>query len=175
MKTCTKCLKSLPFDRFYKKKGCKDGMRAQCIDCVLEKSRERYKSVLSSDESFMARNRERGLEWYYANIDHNRARIAANHRSERDRCIAHYGNVCACCGEHRYEFLCIDHIDGGGEQHRKSGISKICRWLIRNNFPSGFRVLCANCNSALGHYGFCPHHPNESSPKKTSRNQLPKA
>jgi hypothetical protein len=31
-------------------------------------------------------------------------------------------------------------------------------WLKRNNYPTGFRVLCHNCNLAIGFYGYCPHH-----------------
>ena len=68
--------------------------------------------------------------------------------------------TCACCGESAIEFLCMDHINGGGEKHRKevgAGV-KLYRWLIKNNYPEGFRVLCHNCNSALGFYGYCPHH-----------------
>jgi hypothetical protein len=30
-------------------------------------------------------------------------------------------------------------------------------WLKRNGYPKGFRVLCHNCNSARGLYGYCPH------------------
>jgi hypothetical protein len=29
--------------------------------------------------------------------------------------------------------------------------------LARNGFPDGYRVLCHNCNMALGQYGYCPH------------------
>jgi hypothetical protein len=25
-----------------------------------------------------------------------------------------------------------------------------------------YRVLCHNCNMALGFYGYCPHHPERS-------------
>jgi len=67
--------------------------------------------------------------------------------------LTHYGNgVCACvkCGESRPECLCIDHINGGGMQHRKS-VAKVYRgnmygWLRNNNYPEGFQTLCANCN-----------------------------
>lgn len=158
MRTCSKCLQTLPIDNFYKKEGGRDGIRSHCKACVLARSRERYKLVLSVDEEFMQRNRERGMQWYLENQEKSAKRIADNHRSEREKCIAHYGPDCACCGESRYEFLCIDHINGGGEQHRKIAGSKISRWLIKNNFPPGFRVLCSNCNSSLGHYGYCPHH-----------------
>jgi hypothetical protein len=30
-------------------------------------------------------------------------------------------------------------------------------YLIRNNFPEGYRVLCHNCNQSLGYFGYCPH------------------
>ena len=70
---------------------------------------------------------------------------------------------CACCGEKEYKFLSIDHINGGGNKHRKEmglkdgkGGSIYC-WLIQNNFPKGFQVLCHNCNMAKGFYGKCPH------------------
>ncbi len=66
---------------------------------------------------------------------------------------------CICCGETIYEFLSIDHINGGGNKHRKEIRKNIGEWLIKNNYPSGYRVLCHNCNSSLGHNHYCPHHP----------------
>jgi hypothetical protein len=73
----------------------------------------------------------------------------------------HYGGPqCACCGEGEYEFLTIDHINGDGAAHRRQMGSRrdIYRWLKQNNYPPGFRVLCMNCNFALGYHGYCPHH-----------------
>lgn len=72
-----------------------------------------------------------------------------------------YGGKCECCGEDRYEFLAIDHIDGGGNKHKKK-IKKeegknLYYWLLSHDFPEGFRVLCHNCNQSLGMYGYCPH------------------
>jgi len=68
------------------------------------------------------------------------------------------GHRCACCGESRYEFLAIDHIYGGGNQHRKTiKGERVYAWLIKNNFPEGFQLLCHNCNMAKGFYGICPH------------------
>lgn len=76
--------------------------------------------------------------------------------------LRHYSETtppsCACCGENRYEFLAIDHMNGGGKEHRRvNKITNLAEWLIRNNFPDGFRVLCHNCNMSLGFYGYCPH------------------
>jgi hypothetical protein len=86
------------------------------------------------------------------------------HREEcRRKCIFHYGGPdpkCACCGEKQYEFLVVDHVKGGGNKHRKAikrTGSNFYKWLVLNDFPSGFRVLCHNCNFSLGAYGYCPH------------------
>ena len=46
----------------------------------------------------------------------------------------------------------------GGRQHRKEiKQENICLWLVQNNFPEGFQLLCNNCNLAKGFYGECPH------------------
>jgi hypothetical protein len=66
---------------------------------------------------------------------------------------------CVCCGESVVQFLSLDHINGGGNKHRKevgTGIG-FYRWLKRNNFPEGFQTMCHNCNQAKWAYGACPH------------------
>ena len=65
---------------------------------------------------------------------------------------------CKCCDEGTIEFLALDHINNDGAEHRrKFGNGRIYWWIKRNNFPSGFQVLCHNCNTAKGLYGICPH------------------
>ena len=75
--------------------------------------------------------------------------------------IDHYSNgknSCACCNEKIYEFLTIDHLNGGGTKHRKTiARYNICIWLIQNNFPEGFQILCYNCNAAKQFNHGCPH------------------
>jgi hypothetical protein len=78
--------------------------------------------------------------------------------------IKHYSNgtmQCQCCDEPNLEFLGIDHINGGGNIHRKQikrvGGFLFYIWLRQQGFPEGFRVLCQNCNLAYGVYGYCPH------------------
>lgn len=111
--------------------------------------------------------------WIEANRDkHNRytkksndahkeyRRIKSRERFQRrkDKVYDHFGRICVCCGETHIEFLTIDHINGGGLAHRrKVGPSSMYKWLIDNNFPDGFRILCMNCNFALGRYDHCPH------------------
>lgn len=83
------------------------------------------------------------------------ARLEHEHR--RRLVIEAYGDLCACCGEREYAFLCIDHINGGGNQHRASIQGDLYSWLCTNGFPPGFQTLCHNCNMAKGLYGACPH------------------
>lgn len=84
-------------------------------------------------------------------------------RENRLAIIYHYGGTppkCACCGEGEFLFLSIDHI-GGKAKHSQSGARQsgdaLYRWIVKNDFPSGFRILCYNCNCAKGFYGRCPH------------------
>ncbi len=57
---------------------------------------------------------------------------------------------CHLCSENRLGALHIDHINGNGKHHRSSikvkGGAKFYLWLKQNNYPSEYRVLCANCN-----------------------------
>ena len=72
-----------------------------------------------------------------------------------------YGSLCVCCGEKEMAFLTIDHINGGGKEHRKLvGFgTRFYEWLKKNNYPKDkFQLLCMNCNFAKGKSGgFCPH------------------
>ena len=71
-----------------------------------------------------------------------------------------YGKTCSCCGEDRLEVLTIDHVNGGGNNHRREvgAGSSFYKWLHKNGFPKGdYRTLCRNCNQAKHTYGTCPH------------------
>jgi len=55
---------------------------------------------------------------------------------------------CVVCAESRIDCLSIDHINGGGYQHRmgESGIgNNLYTWLKGNDWPTGFQTLCMNC------------------------------
>lgn len=84
----------------------------------------------------------------------------------RKEVLEHYSNGamrCACCGESHYEFLCIDHINGGGTKHRSvvGYGGGLWQWLRSHGYPEGYRILCYNCNFSLGHYNHCPHTEEE--------------
>lgn len=120
----------------------KDGLMPYCKGCQTVRNRTTY-----------ANNRE-------AIKVRNRVYSAAYRRRLRIETFAAYGSACACCGERMHEFLTIDHINGGGEQHRKVLNRRGWRfyeWLRKNDYPAGYRVLCWNCNAAHGAFGYCPH------------------
>lgn len=60
----------------------------------------------------------------------------------------HYGSFCIHCYENDTNVLEMDHINNGGCKHRiKDQYSKnIFEWLVKNDYPEGFQVLCVNCN-----------------------------
>jgi len=96
---------------------------------------------------------------------------------ERTAALQAYGGLepsCDCpgCSENRLPFLCIDHIVGGGNKERQKlsknqsstrdgkinpGGGAFYRWLRKNSYPPGYRVLCHNCNTARSN-GPCPVH-----------------
>jgi hypothetical protein len=80
--------------------------------------------------------------------------------ARRDAVFAHYGEKCACCG--RTSNLSIDHVNGDGAEHRLTipkGTPSLYKWLIENDFPDDFQVLCGPCNSSKGRGAACQLHP----------------
>ena len=75
---------------------------------------------------------------------------------------------CACCGFNEYDALQIDHTKGNGAQERRKkdipskGGRPFYRWLMRNNFPPAYQVLCAMCNHAKRDTDKCPHQESQN-------------
>lgn len=138
-KTCYKCKQNKPLVGFGKNKNTKDGLQVYCKDCVRQGNRDYYRQ-------------------------HRAERIASTQTAVRrlkKEVISAYGGRCQCCGEEELTFLAIDHENGGGNKHREEefngfGGAHFYRWLRRRGYPSGYRVLCHNCNWATA-WGTCPH------------------
>lgn len=81
---------------------------------------------------------------------------------KNDVFVAYGGWRCACCGETERSFLTIDHMQNNGSKLRRLGIhghsTDFYRWLKKCGFPSGFQVLCMNCQFGKRmNKGVCPH------------------
>lgn len=179
MKICTSCKQNRPFLAFAKHSKNKDGLQNMCRVCS-KQYRERNKEKLQAYDKekykkYQEHIKERVRNYREQNLDkviacdtryrkNNREKLrlydVSRHRALKREVLNAYGHKCVCCGEDRFEFLTIDHINGGGGQHRKEVGSgqKFYKWLKAQGFPQAeFQVLCANCNSAKGWYGYCPH------------------
>ena len=148
MKQCSHCRVWKDIGAFPLRKEAKDGHRGTCRVC----------------RNNMAREKDRTN--YYRQYRQDHKEELSIYRRKHNRALKlevmnYYGGAkCACCGENNLEFLCFDHIDGGGTKHRKA-IGNMGRqfyyWLKLNGYPTGYRVLCYNCNMSFGFYGYCPH------------------
>lgn len=134
---------------------------------ILRKEREkRWRDKDIAHYRQLARERMRRRRKLFA----NRIREIDSNRRLRNRLnvLIHYGGVtprCQCCGESTVAFLTIDHVNGGGTKHLESlkGSQGLMRWLSKNNYPDGYRVLCYNCNCGRAkNNGVCPHNSLES-------------
>lgn len=152
MKRCCICKEEKDRAEFHKRKDSPDGLQYLCKSCMADRGR-----------TWHLENGERAYETGAAYEAANAERIAERKRNARLRDKAavfdHYGAICNCCLEGTPEFLTVDHINNDGVEHRKEVASyRIYWWLVKNNFPPGYQILCWNCN--LGkeiNGGVCPH------------------
>ena len=152
-KICKRCEREKSIEEFYNEDLKVLGEGKYCRDCLLIKLKLSSASTKVPEKSFR-NNKKR-----YGENSVAQAQIL------RKIVLAHYGNRCECCGESNYEFLAIDHINSDGGKMRRNkehpiGGYSFYAWIIKNEFPNIFRVLCHNCNSSLGYYGYCPHKNN---------------
>lgn len=137
--------------------------KTMCLNCLQKRSRnqstQRHKRIVNNlcsqcgyDLGNSTGKRcpiciDKRNNWYQGSSTQIKDKIRRD--DNRDAVIKHYGGKCIECGESKLTCLAIDHIKGGGNTHRRkigkygSGFFK---WLIDNNFPDGFQILCHNCN-----------------------------
>ena len=155
MKRCNICKQEKPLTEFYSSKRfrVKQGTKVhyttpECKPCYMIRTKAYYqanKGILRPKEN--ASNRQK------------RARV-------KEAVFGAYGGyVCACCGVGEKAFLTLDHIENDGAQNRRKIAGKrhaagytTYDWIVKNGFPSGFQVLCMNCNFGKRmNKGVCPH------------------
>lgn len=116
--------------------------------------RKNKETIRIYKRGWCAKNKKRNREYHKEYCENLRFSILAVLSDGQPKC--------SCCSENKVEFLTIDHIDRKGIKYGKNKdlktIQQFFLWLIHNNFPEGYRVLCYNCNCSLGHYGYCPHN-----------------
>lgn len=159
---CQRC------NRAFERRG--PGQR-YCLNCKPIAYREYARE---QNKAYYHRNPKKAME----SIKRTRAKRPDHYREHRKNqakrrerirftILDHYSNHtfrCVCCGEHEVDFLTIDHIAGNGSKHRREifGNPRLAggnfyQWLWHQKLPSGFQVLCSNCNFSKGKHGVCIH------------------
>lgn len=119
----------------------------------------RQREHIKASPKLAARQREHNRRW----AKQNRAWIRAYNKQYfiklRKEFIAAYGSKCACCDETISEFLTLDHVNGGGNKHRRLiGTNNLYTTLKKVGWPQDeYRLLCMNCNWAGRGGKICPH------------------
>lgn len=134
---CAKCHKPITQENAVPRALPRKGLLPYCKPCRNKRSRDQHQ-----------KNPERRRE------------VDKRHRDYlKETVIKGYGGKCKCCGESTPEFLAIDHVNGGGNVHRKTVTSptEMRRLVIKLGFPKEYRLLCHNCNTAMAWFGSCPH------------------
>lgn len=161
---CNQCGQIKPLNEFHKKKLNKSfGLCSICKECNIKRASEYY---YNNQERVCKRINAQEIEDRKLNPEKHSKRHANRVLMVRSEALEFFG-PCACCGEDRWEFLSIDHINGHGNEGRKDR-SQRTGWELLYKFhrlgwpeelKETFRLLCMNCNFSIGHYGYCPHHP----------------
>jgi len=95
------------------------------------------------------KNMRRSTEYNHKNHFEIYEQVRERNQELKKMVFGHYSKgifKCVWCGYTDVRALTIDHMNGDGAKHRreiKGGDIK--RWIIKNNFPDGFQIMCMNC------------------------------
>lgn len=150
-KLCPKCKQVKSIAEFAKDHQTKSGLRSHCKECCHKYQINYYQRTrqerIRSTKNWRKDNRSRALDC----MKKRRIEIKL-------QLIQGYGGKCSCCGETEVAFLTLEHLNGGGREHRRgTGSLSVYREIIKNNFPHEYTVLCMNCNFAKRFGKKCPH------------------
>ena len=119
--------------------------------------REHKEQALKREQTYREKNREK-LNEYSRKWNKQTHYLTMYHQKLKEKVILHYSPDHKCQWKEGCEWtdsrvLSVDHINNNGAKHlreiklntkgRGSG-SRFYLWLIRNNFPNGFQILCMN-------------------------------
>lgn len=145
---------------------CKEGFK-RCPKCETEKPLDKFgNSYCKSCQNTYNREYRRNIskekeKWYRRTEDTQGQYKRRIYRKDilRQEMILAYGGACSCCGENDMHFLTLEHLEGGGNKHRREFKKASRTWqdLKNRSWPSGHTILCWNCQMGKTHYGVCPH------------------
>jgi hypothetical protein len=134
---------SFQFYLWLRRSGYPSGYDVLCQNC------QRIKVVERREWGFHAKDPDDLTDHYRRYRDYYARFNSEFFRKVRDEAIHHYSpeGRCTGCGFDDFRALQIHHELGGGRKHvRAEGTNNLAWILRRDGYPSGFTVLCANCN-----------------------------
>lgn len=113
---------------------------------------KRYEKEYTKRPGVREHRKQYSLDYYRKNPKVRKARRESSKKYRqklRIDVLSRYSPklICQRCGYKDIRALSIDHINGGGTKHSNElgGSFGLYRFLIKNNFPKGYQVLCMNC------------------------------
>ena len=122
-KVCSKCKKLLSEENFCSNRASYTGKSNWCKEC----------------------HNKAAIEWNRKNKQKLNLKRRIKSKEAQKKCIKHYGGKCAICKTSESK-LCVDHINGKKEEGVPESGRDFWFYLIKMNFPPGYRVLCQRCN-----------------------------
>lgn len=113
-----------------------------------EKCREACRKWRKENPEIFSQSKRR---WHGENKQWRKEWLSRRRKQMKDAAFNAYGGYqCVHCKESDPVVLTLDHVNNDGAQHRKNlgnkGGTEFFEVLRRENYPSGFQVLCRNCN-----------------------------
>ncbi len=127
------------------------GYRKKNKDKIKKQARLYRKENPNYNKEWHEKNFNYSKEYHKEYRQTNKEKRREYRRKNRLKIINHYTNAsmsCINCGYSDVRALSIDHINNDGAEQRKihgTG-GKFYYWLIKNDYPEGFQILCRNCN-----------------------------
>jgi hypothetical protein len=163
LKSCSRCGIKQPLVMFTSDRKQSDGFDRTCRTCNAQRIRcKKTRYIAAGRCADCGANRDSSSVY----CDRCAARHVAGQRL-RDRALRlelmhRYSRgrlECVCCGESKFEFLTLDHVNNDGKAHRRrcKTIYGVYRDLKRRGFPPVIQIMCFNCNMGREPSGICPH------------------
>lgn len=144
-------------------KSQKKSSQPQCIKCAVMLTAENWPIYLKPRSNYICLTCYRIQNKVRQNRDplFNKKQ-KDRYRMRRSAVIQSYGDCCKYCGEDRYEFLTIDHINGGNKHEKEMNYNNMIDYLYNNKINlDGYQVLCYNCNYSKNYTGKDKHYAKD--------------
>ena len=118
---------------------------------TLEERREYGRRYYQTHKEQMKKSQEKYRQAHPERTEENRIHVRNRQKKIKEQVFDILGRRCVQCGFSDARALQVDHVNGGGNQHRKKRSSwGSYRDVITAN-GEGYQVLCANCNQIKRH------------------------